>query len=352
MAELHQRKAGKKGLTTRRRKQILSCLELLTQTNSLLRIQSANQQLQKIVFNQVSQLIEEGFRQTTLCTQQNNCAFCQWAVTPICALCGKEFNRRKAANAQVYPLFIPKFTSYDSLLHIEVCLLCSEQCVNQMWDKTTNESSRPNKIHKLYSDSIWSMLLHMVMLLVSVYTIRWTHQLGLFTSQTVVLFTGWNMIAFFLYSFLTSVNHITPQRFLRWLSSVFFSITLLISISTAVVFWGLYFYDRELIHPKAFVFPAILNHLQHTVPAVLTLSELIFINPPYAISLTTDNVSTLLIPFLYLLGCYLLYIQLGIWPYPFMKNWSQQTFFLFSIGAITAATLLQFLIRLFRLYRL
>ncbi|XP_066908230.1 androgen-dependent TFPI-regulating protein isoform X2 [Halyomorpha halys] len=54
---------------------------------------------------------------------------------------------------------------------------------------------------------------------------------------------------------------------------ILFSVVFPLSVAVAILFWGLYFWDRELIYPKIMddVFSPFVNHMMHTYPVPLSI---------------------------------------------------------------------------------
>jgi hypothetical protein len=107
--------------------------------------------------------------------------------------------------------------------------------------------------------------------LISIFSFYWQHFVGDFSwSVFLFTFTSWTNT---FYCFFTFLNVILPQNQKKF-KAVIFNMT----FGMFAIFWSLYFYDRELIHPKAMVFPEMLNHFIHTLPViVVVLDYLLFV---------------------------------------------------------------------------
>ncbi|KYQ90289.1 hypothetical protein DLAC_11750 [Tieghemostelium lacteum] len=57
------------------------------------------------------------------------------------------------------------------------------------------------------------------------------------------------------------------------------------------MFWSIYFVDRELIYPKYLdaIFPSYINHIQHTLPGIFAILELILVNHQYHVGSNSSN---------------------------------------------------------------
>jgi hypothetical protein len=208
-------------------------------------------------------------------------------------------------------------------------------------------------------------LFHAFGLGVVVHSVWWLRQLGLLSPFLLFMFTMWQLVA--LAAFLTVALLLDarilfsgagrlPLAYLQ-LHELLFSFALFFAVTVTSIFWGLFFYDRELIFPRAFVFPALLNHIQHTLPTVLLVIELItfhrrpltayhaFTSIPHSreLGLVFASLAT------YLALTAALYAKAGRWPYPFMSGFSVSTFAVFSIVGVVTALLLSALLRTVRL---
>ncbi|CAH1408005.1 unnamed protein product [Nezara viridula] len=64
------------------------------------------------------------------------------------------------------------------------------------------------------------------------------------------------------------------RQFLRvTVCNVLFSVVFPLSAVVAILFWGFYFWERELIYPKIMdnVLPPFINHMMHTYPVPLSI---------------------------------------------------------------------------------
>ncbi|KAF2355861.1 FAR-17a/AIG1-like protein [Trinorchestia longiramus] len=108
------------------------------------------------------------------------------------------------------------------------------------------------------------------------------------------------------------------QRFRDWL---FTTLVFPIGSFVAVVFWGLYFLDRELIFPASMDawFPSWLNHLMHTLPLVAVIVETVIVYHSH------QRGHSRLIPIsvvyiLYLSWLMYIRVMAGFWVYPVFEQ--------------------------------
>lgn len=185
-------------------------------------------------------------------------------------------------------------------------------------------------------------------------TILWTWRLGLLLRpMAIFLFTTWNVLVYFAYFVVETVAQISPvfrnAESLVILRRCMHHVALIVSVITSLVFWSIFAYDRELIHPRAFLLPDTLNHLQHSLPALLLLVDYVLVllllllcNSTSKSNITTNDggggnrhvgrmnwkhgiVATLVIALTYeaaTLVCYLVFRQ---WPYPFLFGISKSS---------------------------
>ncbi len=200
----------------------------------------------------------------------------------------------------------------------------------------------------------FSLIFHGFSLVVVLYSFVWLHQLGLLRRFLIVLFTAWNLVCQVLFlavalardlSALYSAKNCNsksfPASFISLLYHLLLPAAICMSFATTAIFWGLFIYDRELIHPRAFVFPELLNHIQHTFPLLVTLLELFVFfrlsltpNDHSDASLKRETLSVVSLIALYLAMLWFVKTKYGVWPYPFMNIFTTSTFLLFAAGAI------------------
>jgi hypothetical protein len=216
---------------------------------------------------------------------------------------------------------------------------------------------------------------HAGSLAVIAHSVVWLRQLGLFGPFLLFMFTMWGLVT--LAAFLTTA--LIVDAWVLWASSrpvklsprpesdplqrrlmlvlhlheLLFALAFFFAFIVTVIFWGLFFYDRELIFPRAFVFPALLNHIQHTMPiVVLTLELIAFHRRPRPLFRHLAPISTVrelsvlvggVVAYLCLTAA--LYAKVGRWPYPFMSGFSFSVFLAFTAAATVMALLISSLLR-------
>jgi len=101
---------------------------------------------------------------------------------------------------------------------------------------------------------------------------------------------------------------------------IFASAAFPIGIFVAIIFWGLYAVDRELIFPAKYDghFPDWLNHLMHTTVFPLQVAEMYFCRHEYPRRLVGGGINSLL-TLLYLGWVHVVYYYGGFWVYPVFK---------------------------------
>jgi len=114
---------------------------------------------------------------------------------------------------------------------------------------------------------------------------------------------------------------ITSSKTINKIKDVMFaSAAFPIGIFVAVIFWGLWAVDRELIFPKKLdgFFPVWLNHFMHTTVLPLQLSELIFSSHKYPSRMVGGGITSLL-TLGYLIWIHVIYHYGGFWVYPVFR---------------------------------
>eukprot|EP01117_Protostelium_nocturnum_P011924 TRINITY_DN4359_c0_g1_i2.p1 TRINITY_DN4359_c0_g1~~TRINITY_DN4359_c0_g1_i2.p1 ORF type:complete len:285 (+),score=73.06 TRINITY_DN4359_c0_g1_i2:48-857(+) len=127
----------------------------------------------------------------------------------------------------------------------------------------------------------------------------------------------------------------------RWF---FLSATL--STIVGILFWGIFFIDRELILPKAAekVYPPTLNLWQHGVVAILSWSEIGLV-PRTSTSPTLDLLIVVLFAAFYIVFTTVAYLKLGQWQYPFLNQLGTTGFLAFYVFAVVLALASNVLVR-------
>eukprot|EP01133_Synstelium_polycarpum_P012177 gene12177-14252_t len=110
-----------------------------------------------------------------------------------------------------------------------------------------------------------------------------------------------------------------------------------VTVTVTVMFWGIYYVDKELIYPDevAAIFPSILNHIQHTMPGIFAVVELLLINHQFHRALPTsaeakskrpdtsglyrDVTNMLSFLFFYIIVILVARYSFGYWAYPILE---------------------------------
>lgn len=213
---------------------------------------------------------------------------------------------------------------------------------------------------------------HAVSLAVVAYSVVWLRQLGMLAPWLVLMFTMWGLAtlgAFLCVALVVDVRLLRASQrakeqasklwaFTLQLHELLFALACFFAVIVTTIFWGLFFYDRELIFPRAFAFPALLNHIQHTLPMVVLALEFLALHrrpraffrhhPPVSLLLELSVLVGGVIAYLHLTAA--LYAKSGRWPYPFMSGFTFSTFLGFATIAVVAALLVSHLLRSARLH--
>jgi len=108
---------------------------------------------------------------------------------------------------------------------------------------------------------------------------------------------------------------------------------LLCGLSTVVglLFWTMFFYDRELILPASMdkIYPPEMNVYQHGVVAVIMWLELLLVRHYASPSAREDAYICIAFSSGYISWSYVVYFQMGKWAYPFMNLMSHTNLILF-----------------------
>ena len=129
---------------------------------------------------------------------------------------------------------------------------------------------------------------------------------------------------------------LTSEGFL----GLFLHLAVVMSSFTQIVFWLLFYIDREMILPDTVGLPSLLNHMLHTFPLFLALAAVnIFAsNFPntreerYCKTIAKSGVQIVaFVGFAYLTLIWILFEIKGVWPYPFMFSFSRVDYAIFSV---------------------
>eukprot|EP00026_Physarum_polycephalum_P016621 Phypoly_transcript_17569.p1 GENE.Phypoly_transcript_17569~~Phypoly_transcript_17569.p1 ORF type:complete len:251 (+),score=45.46 Phypoly_transcript_17569:59-754(+) len=164
--------------------------------------------------------------------------------------------------------------------------------------------------------------------------------------------TMWGLGAHTIYFFLSTLDDLVlayqklarpspkeVRRQNRFLHTFFRAFSFPLATIVAILFWGVYAIDREMIYPKAFEVhvPPYMNHIQHTVPLLSVLIDMFLIDhythPPKSLRLDLLMVGGVTVAYM----CMLLWVFMteGHWVYPFIEllpDWAKVLFFLFGMG--------------------
>lgn len=108
-----------------------------------------------------------------------------------------------------------------------------------------------------------------------------------------------------------------------------------LSSMVGILFWALYFYDRELILPAHMekIYPKELNIFQHGYIAVLMWLELLF-SEHHVRERWLTSILVVVTAIAYAGWTYVCFSINGVWPYPFQNQWSYGLHALFYFIAI------------------
>jgi FAR-17a/AIG1-like protein len=117
---------------------------------------------------------------------------------------------------------------------------------------------------------------------------------------------------------------------------IFSSLAFPLSFDVAVMFWSLFFFNRETVAPKVWdeIFPVWLNHFIHTDIVLFISIELIVLHRNY------PKKKPSLIGLLFLMFCYICWVHIinlktDQWVYPILANfnWAERIgFHLFNVS--------------------
>lgn len=159
-------------------------------------------------------------------------------------------------------------------------------------------------------------------------TLVWSWRLGAVHPS---LWTSWTMVATFLHFLLS------PHLSRRY-SAISLHLATTMATGTALAFWTIYLWNRELIHPSTYVFPPLLNHLQHSAPVLMMWSTVLtkFSSTSFSFVLPIGAV------FLYFVTVVLARLLGANWPYVFI---SDNTLVWIAPAVIACTAGLSFLVR-------
>lgn len=136
----------------------------------------------------------------------------------------------------------------------------------------------------------------------------------------------------------TSTRPAQVGRYRAGLHAFFRGLSFPLALIVGMLFWGVYWVDRELIYPKAFELhsPPLMNHIQHSVPAIAALLDMLLTDhhyEPQTMLLDLGLVGGVSVLYVVML----LYVRMTqqVWLYPFiglMGPSIQAVFFTLSVG--------------------
>lgn len=262
----------------------------------------ARQQLTQIVFGSLTEIRRTEDRSVELCSNSvdSSCSYCNWAPKSFCEVCGTDFTRVR----QALPMFIPLLA--NSLLHIDVCMLCSEKCVDKLVaqrealeaEKMKNSQAKSSPAAAVNSHSETSSIrrtrsvkdpqltplsafFHAGAYALILYTLF----LANYKLHTIGYYlTGWTLLgqlAFFgvwilniLFSW-SSGGGISNVYRLRQVLSYMFSINFVLCTGTTILFWTMATLQPSSIKPvNEPPIPMLEEHMKHTLPMVLMAIEM------------------------------------------------------------------------------
>jgi len=207
--------------------------------------------------------------------------------------------------------------------------------------KMVGQSSRPLVV-----------LFRLASLSSQLYAFYWMHLTGTLTLEIISkMFTLWTGVVLIIYLLFALLNDLfvksPPKKLFDRFVSLNFHLALIMSVATVSLFWSIYALDPENMIPKNFYYPPVLNHLQHTVPGVIVLSELLLVRSPEGTLNSywgSKFVAVCLTPIAYLSFTALKFKIQGTWPYPFMSSWTFVEFGVFYVAASLLALLFHYII--------
>jgi hypothetical protein len=173
-------------------------------------------------------------------------------------------------------------------------------------------------------EGVWHAAFEILALALSLLTWMMVFFFNTYSWDAFRLFTWWMMLIQVVY-FFSSIMFPMKHVFLRDLRHT----GRILSIAMSVIFWVLFFYDRELILPKAADRVIGLNLLQHLVPPLLFMKDSRQFKGVPRIFFST--VIILCYSFLVLVW----FLIGGTWPYPFMVTLKFNTYSMMTSLALT-----------------
>lgn len=109
---------------------------------------------------------------------------------------------------------------------------------------------------------------------------------------------------------------------------IFTSLAFPLAFHVGVMFWGLFFYNRELVAPKVWdnIFPVWLNHFIHTDIMFLIFIEMNLVHRHYPIRIWFNLAGLLIIMVCYISWVHVINNETGHWIYPILGtlNWAER----------------------------
>ncbi|XP_063838989.1 androgen-dependent TFPI-regulating protein-like [Ostrinia nubilalis] len=144
----------------------------------------------------------------------------------------------------------------------------------------------------------------------------------------LMFLTIWGLIMQTVYFSITLLNDLfgsnekSPRKtpFIRRIKDIAFAMAFTIAVYVSTSFWGIYYYDKELIFPDRLekVFPVWLNHTMHTFVAAFILIELLVTKRSYPTRKVGLTCVTLVV-IGYITWMHVLHARTGAWVYPIFE---------------------------------
>jgi hypothetical protein len=353
--------------------------EVLHRLTRRLPILSANppalEQLVGIVYGGLKDIRKKEDRIAELCEDglkpkgaEGACTLCSWEQKAFCEECGTDFSKTRSRAA--LPLFIPTFSSHR--LHVDLCMLCSDRCVDELLRKrteleaaaeaaaaaaaaggpggkalSTEDLKIKDRRTKSASDphlSVSSFVFHSACYCLLLYTLH----LGNYSLHTMLYFlTAWMLLAGLLLHGLWLMNilfswsaggGVSSVYRLRQALSLIFSVSFVLTTVTTILFWALMLFHRDGVKsPGPVQDDWMVEHMKHTMPMVMMLVEWKQF-PHVKLHRTVERISCVGFACLYLLACYhqRFHSHMQRWPYPFFSLLTTPAHFGVFLGAMVA----------------
>eukprot|EP01119_Soliformovum_irregulare_P024920 TRINITY_DN9060_c0_g1_i1.p1 TRINITY_DN9060_c0_g1~~TRINITY_DN9060_c0_g1_i1.p1 ORF type:complete len:214 (-),score=30.80 TRINITY_DN9060_c0_g1_i1:6-647(-) len=200
----------------------------------------------------------------------------------------------------------------------------------------------------------FAFFFHVGVAFIDCYALFTVHSLGIIPDPRIylILFTLWVGVLHFLAFLLAAASDLAANPRVLRASSTLFHVSLVAGLAMFAIFWSIYYYDRNLIHPPSLdhILPWWLNSAQHAFPPIASLLDLLVfrkINGP----ILTDLLAVGIIAGSYLSIVFSVHYIFKRAAYPFLAAFSMVQFGLFSIICIMFALVLSYSQRMLVNYR-